>query len=334
MAVATGTALAIGAGVGLLGAAMQSNAAGKAADAQAGAARAGINAQISQYDQTRLDQEPWRRAGGSAINQLSYLLGLPGYGPAATRPNGTLGALGRKPAGTLSMGGATLPTPNQIAAPGTGPKKLGASEAFGVVNQLSETEPGGIFDPSGEAVQTQGGGGAGQTINYTMNPGSGVWEPDTSSYGQLGDFGSLSRDFSMADFEADPGYQFRFDEGQKALERSASARGRLLGGGQLKALTRYGHDMGSLEYGNAFNRFQTNRNTRFNQLAAVAGIGQTANGQLAQVGMNTANNNAQLLGQLGNAQSAGIMGQANAWSGALTNGVNNWTQWQMLRDLK
>lgn len=333
MAVATGTALAIGAGVGLLGAAMQSNAAGKAADAQAGAARAGINAQISQYDQTRQDQAPWRNAGGAAINQLSYLLGLPGYGPAAPRTN--LATIGRRaPAGTLSMGGATLPTPNQIAAPGTGPKKLGATEAFGVVNQLSENEPGGIFDPSGEAVQTQGGGGAGQTINYTVNPDSGVWEPDNSPYAQLGDFGSLSRDFSMADFQADPGYQFRFDEGQKALERSAAAKGRFLGGSTLKALTRYGQDMGSQEYGNAFNRFQTNRNTRFNQLAAVAGIGQTANGQLAQVGMNTANNNAQLMGQLGNAQSAGIMGQSNAWSNALTNGVNNWTQWQMLKDLK
>lgn len=334
MAAATGTALAIGAGVGLLGAAMQSNAAGKAADAQAGAARAGINAQISQYDQTRKDQEPWRNAGGAAIGQLGYLLGLPGYAPTQTyRPAGQPGQTGQlgtlsNPKGVLVMNGATLPPPTPIAAAAVIKKTM----ADPYIYQDGEADPGAPGASGGNL-----GSGGGSTIDYTYNPTSQAWEPGpvTSPYNmQLGDFGSLSRDFSMADFQADPGYQFRFDEGQKALERSQAAKGRFLGGATLKALTRYGQDMGSQEYGNAFNRFQTNRNTRFNQLAAVAGIGQTANGQLAQVGMNAANNNAQLMGQLGNAQSAGIMGQSNAWTNALTNGVNNWTQWQMLQSMK
>ncbi len=52
----------------------------------------------------------------------------------------------------------------------------------------------------------------------------------------------------------DPGYGFRLQEGLKALERSAAARGGLLSGGAGKALTRYGQEMASQEFGNAFNR--------------------------------------------------------------------------------
>jgi hypothetical protein len=37
-------------------------------------------------------------------------------------------------------------------------------------------------------------------------------------------FGKYARDFGMSDFVTDPGYNFRFTEGQKALERNAAAR--------------------------------------------------------------------------------------------------------------
>jgi hypothetical protein len=57
------------------------------------------------------------------------------------------------------------------------------------------------------------------------------------------------------DQNTDPGYGFRFAEGMKGLERSAAARGGLLSGATLKGITRYGQDMGSQEYQNAFNRY-------------------------------------------------------------------------------
>jgi hypothetical protein len=59
---------------------------------------------------------------------------------------------------------------------------------------------------------------------------------------------------SEADLRADPGYQFRVAEGQKALERSAAGKGLLLSGGQLKDLTRFGQDLGAQEYGAAYAR--------------------------------------------------------------------------------
>ena len=54
--------------------------------------------------------------------------------------------------------------------------------------------------------------------------------------------------------QVDPGYQFRLQQGQQALDASAAARGTLRGGAQMKALTDYGQQAGSQEYANAYNR--------------------------------------------------------------------------------
>ena len=82
--------------------------------------------------------------------------------------------------------------------------------------------------------------------------------------------------FGMSQFTADPGYAFRLAEGQKALERSAAARGGLLSGATGKNLLRYGQEMGSQEYQNAFNRYQAERAARLQPLQSLAGVGQTA----------------------------------------------------------
>ena len=54
--------------------------------------------------------------------------------------------------------------------------------------------------------------------------------------------------------DEDPGYQFRREEGRKALERAIAARGTLLTGATKKALHDYGADYASQEYQKAFNR--------------------------------------------------------------------------------
>lgn len=90
--------------------------------------------------------------------------------------------------------------------------------------------------------------------------------------------------FGMTQFQADPGYAFRLAEGQKALERSAAARGGLLSGATGKALTRYGQEMGSQEYLNAFNRYQAERQARLGPLQSLAGVGQTSAQNLGTMG--------------------------------------------------
>lgn len=137
---------------------------------------------------------------------------------------------------------------------------------------------------------------------------------------QLSQMASQTPSFTAQDFlkNQDPAYQFDLQQGQQALERSAAARGGLQSGGTLKDLTTYAQGAASNEYQNAYSRFMNNQNTQFNRLASVAGIGQTANGQISAAGMNYANQAGEArMGGANAAGAAGIAG-ANAWSGALS----------------
>ncbi len=116
---------------------------------------------------------------------------------------------------------------------------------------------------------------------------------------------SRYQNFGMNQFQADPGYGFRLSEGQKALERSAAARGGLLSGGTGKALQRFGQDYGSQEYMNAFNRYQTERAARLNPLQSLTGMSQTTANTLGNVGQNMA-------GNIGNAYMQQGINQGNA----------------------
>ena len=133
--------------------------------------------------------------------------------------------------------------------------------------------------------------------------------------------------FGMQQFQADPGYAFRLAEGQKALERQAAARGGLISGSALKAAQRFGQQMASEEYMNAFNRYQSERSARLNPLQSLAGIGQTSanaltgaagqmSGYLGQFGANLGENYLRAGLQRGATIGAGYMGAANALSGA------------------
>lgn len=108
-------------------------------------------------------------------------------------------------------------------------------------------------------------------------------------------------------FQESPGYQFRLEEGVKALERGAAARGGLLGGAQQKALTRFGQGIGSQEYGNYLN-----------QLSYPIGLGQQSAAQTAQLGAQYAPGIAQSRLGVGEAQASGITGVANQYLGGLS----------------
>ena len=131
------------------------------------------------------------------------------------------------------------------------------------------------------------------------------------------DYGMLTRGYRPEDLQMDPGYAFRLSEGQKALERSAAARGGLLSGSMLKGAQRFGQEMGSQEYMNAFNRAQAQLGTRLGTLGSLYGAGQASAqqiaGQAGQMGANVGN----LMNQSAQARASGYMGQANALSNAL-----------------
>ena len=128
--------------------------------------------------------------------------------------------------------------------------------------------------------------------------------------------------FGMQQFQQDPGYAFRLSEGQKALDRSAAARGGLISGNALKAATRFGQEMGSQEYTNAFNRYQTERNARLNPLQSLAGVGQSSTNFLGQAGAQNANAMGSYMTGGAAAQAAGQVGTANAINSGLGTYMN------------
>lgn len=136
--------------------------------------------------------------------------------------------------------------------------------------------------------------------------------------------GQLVRPFAMSDYQQDPGYQFRLDQGMNALERSAAARGNLLSGGTLKGLTNYAQGMASQEYGNAANRYNENQSNYYNRLAALAGIGQQAANQGNALGANYASNASEAMYGGANARAAGIVGGANAQNQGISNALSQY----------
>jgi len=135
----------------------------------------------------------------------------------------------------------------------------------------------------------------------------------------------LATNYTPFDYNAmtaDPGYAFRLSEGQKALDRQAAARGGLISGSALKAATRYGQDMGSQEYTNAFNRYQTERNAQLNPLQSLAGIGQTTAGNLGTMGAQNAATMGNYATSGAAATAAGNVGATNAITGGLGTYLN------------
>ncbi len=144
------------------------------------------------------------------------------------------------------------------------------------------------------------------------------------------EFGKYARDFSMADYQADPGYEFRMSEGMKALERSAAARGGLMSGATMKGITRFGQDQASQEYQNAFNRYQVNRSNQLNPLQSMMGSGQTSANTLTSAAGQLGQGLAQSAVAQGAARASGYMNQANALTNALGGAGNQFMMYNMM----
>jgi len=132
---------------------------------------------------------------------------------------------------------------------------------------------------------------------------------DLQGYRTVGDqaLGVISRtlglggeDPDFSEFYNDPGYQFRLEQGNQALDRSAAANGMLLSGAQIKAAQRYNQGFASQEFGNWFGRLQ-----------GLAGMGQNAAVQTGTFGANAAANMGQYGLAAGNATAGGINDQTN-----------------------
>jgi hypothetical protein len=107
--------------------------------------------------------------------------------------------------------------------------------------------------------------------------------------------GDLTKGFTAADMQQyDPGYAFRIDQANKALQGSAAARGGALGGGTLSALASLNQNLASSEFGAAEQRFRAQQTDRFNRLNTLVNLGATTATTAGGYGMTGASRAADL----------------------------------------
>lgn len=164
------------------------------------------------------------------------------------------------------------------------------------------------------------------------------------SYGQFQAPAAFNFQPTEAQLEATPGYQFNLDQGLKATQNSAAARGLGDSGAALKGAASYASGLADQTYQNQFSNALNSYNSNYtNSLAAYQANYGTAQGQyntnlgvqenLANLGENAAAGagqlNTTLAGNIGqtavgaaNASAAGQVGVANAASSAAS-GLSN-----------
>ena len=131
---------------------------------------------------------------------------------------------------------------------------------------------------------------------------------------------NFQKSFTLADFQQDPGYQFQLQQGQQAINRSAASKGLNASGGTMKDLQGYSQGLANQDYQQAYQNYNTNQNNQFGRLSTIAGMGQTAAGQMQQSSENYGNQVAQTDMSLGNAAAAAYGNEANMNSGMI-NGI-------------
>lgn len=235
------------------------------------------------------------------------------------------------PVSAAIVGGATLASGylgSKAAKSAADTQAQAARDAAAVQKQMfdiqNEQQRG--YRASGQNALSQiGAMGSGQYQTYDES-GKPVGELQTGS-------GYLTKQFTPEDFAAgvDPGYAFRLKMGQDQAMRQANLGGGALSGNALAGLQDYTQGQASQEYGNAFNRFQTQRSNIYNTLASIAGLGQTSLGQTGTASTQTAGNIGSAMQNAGAAQAAGQIGSANAIGGMLTGGANTYALSQMLK---
>lgn len=277
----------------LLGGSMQSSAASSAAAQQAAAANRAADLQKEMFDKQVSLQEPFRQAGMAGQNRLMELLGL--RMPAQA---GVGGAPALRTAADLR---------NALASQYTTP---------GYTTYGGSAEGADIERTMPASINEAGLAAAIKAAQAQDQAALTAYQAQQSQAAPSADFGKYARDFGMSDFQADPGYAFRLSEGQKALERTAAARGGLMSGSALKAAQRYGQEMGSQEYTNAFNRYQTNRANQLNPLQSLAGQAQTAANTLGSAAGQYGSNVGNLMLGTGQAQGNALLSRGSAYGNA------------------
>lgn len=292
----------ISAGASILGGLFGNSAAEDAAAGQAAATNRATDLQKYIYDNNVKLNQGAIDAGNLGRNKLLYLLGLGGNADGSTSNAPTRRSSDQLRQSLLA----------QYTTPGTTQEIDGGRTGMSTPTTIDEN---GLSQAIAQAQ-------AGDDSLYK------AWQiqQDQQNSGDPA-YGSLSRDFTGADLQNEPGYQFGLAEGNKGLDRKAAAAGGYFSGAALKAASRYNQDYAGTKYNDAFNRDTTNKTNTYNRLTGLTGAGQVSANQVGTAGQNYANNTGNLLTANADAQGAAGISQANTWGDMLTTGANALTRY-------
>lgn len=272
----------------------------------------------------------------STLGSIGQLLGLGGGGLGG----GLGGLLGGLSAQDLLIGGGSLASSiygANVAEKAAKSQREAIDNAIASLREGQGTARGDIATGAQEAAGFLGQQPA--EIQAAQQAAAGYIDPfyqaGTAGLGQLQ---QLAMGQGVPQFlSSNPAYQFRQQEAQKALERSAAARGGLLSGQFAKALQERSQGLASEEFGNAFNRLsgvvgmgqqagqqlsslrERTGERMLTNIGAQAGLRQQAGTQRAAIGQQFAGSLADLMRSRGDAVATGQIGQANAYNQGLAN---------------
>lgn len=236
-------------------------------------------------------------SGLGAVGTSTLTRGIQGagLGLASGDPKNAILGAGLGAAGGFLTGGGSIPglgsLGGKLGAGGMGPPTPGT----GLLGKLTTAAGGAQPMKLGSLLQTGGNlfsYGQGQEdideMRALMERQAGRAEAQFQPYGQAGQTALQNMQApSMEALQNDPGYQFRLQQGQQALERSLAAQGLGQSGAALKAAQEYGQGVAGQTYDNFFDR----------------------QNQIANYGFGAASGLGQIYGGLGNAQAAALRAQ-------------------------
>lgn len=243
----------VGAGASAIGASKQKKAANKAADlaAQNNSENNALSREVYNSNVALLD--PFREEGLKATRTLSELLGLSPPGSAAAPPPAP----------------APAPAAFAPAAPDLTPADI-------IYRNGRFTNRKGVSLEPSEVRNIYANQRLAQQPTTTVQPAPAATSaPDNPAPRSAWDI-----------FRDSTNYDFRFDEGARAINQGYAAGGKLESGAALKALTKYGQDFASNELNNYIGLLGNQQGMGLNAARAVAGVGGD------MVHNITANNNA------------------------------------------
>ena len=307
-----GAAASIGGAV--LGSRAQSSAARSAANSAAenSAANNALTREIYGQNASRLD--PYSQGGLRAGNALQGLLGIGGTAPSGTVTTGALGPNSFTPEQQWAQGAINAMLPN-----------VTRSSVRNTVAQLSSSNPVAALDylmqlspPSSDqyplyqqyaSSNPRPAPGAAPAPAPASPPATGTPATGTGT-GTTPTNPALS---AWDTFRNSTNYQWRFGEGQKALEMSGLPGGGYDSGQTRKAIVQYGQNFAANELSSYMDRLAQQQSFGVGAASALAGVSQN------MVGNVTANNNA-AAGAAANAALVNGTAQANMYSG-IANGI-------------